>query len=182
MGIDPTIAMPGDVSVAGRMKAFQDGIEKMLWIKDRGKLIWTTSKTSTINIPLAYLEKPVQDIIRLAAVLHPDLIDKDKDAFVLGPIPKGTPINLLSNVNLDAGGDLAAKRIALYKALIDTLLRIKAGHLSDAAALDLMKKNVVPALLEVNKCPDFYEDKGHEFGKTLPLADKKALIELLKTF
>ena len=182
VGIDPTIAMPGKVDTASRMKAFQDGIEKMLWIKPRGTLIWTTSKTSTINIPLAYLEKPVQDIIRAAAVLHRDLIDTEKDAFVLGPIPKGTPINLLSNVNLDPGGDLLKKRIALYNALITTLIQIKVKHLNDAAALDLVKKNVVPALLDVNKCPDFYEDKGHEFGKDLPMADKRALIELLKTF
>jgi hypothetical protein len=182
VGLDPTIVMPGDVSVAGRLKAFQDGIEKMLWIKDRGKLVWTTSKSSSINVPLGYLEKPVQDLIRLAALKHPDLIDKDKDAFVLGPIPKGTPINLLSNVNLDLGGDLALKRIALYKALIDTLIEIKAKKLNDAAAMALMTKNVVPKLLDVNKCPDFYEDKGHEFGKNLPLADKQALIELLKTF
>ena len=182
VGVDPMVLTPGDVSVAARMKAFQDGIEKMLWIKDRGKLIWTTSKTSTINVPLAYLEKPVQDIIRAAAVLHPDLVDKEKDAFVLGPIPKGTPINLLSNVNLDPGLDLASKRIALYNALIATLIQIKAKHLNDAAALDLMKQNVVPKLLDVNKCPDFYEDKGHEFGRELPMADKRALIELLKTF
>jgi len=176
------VLTPGDVSVPARMKAFQDGIEKMLWIKDRGKLVWTTSERSTINIPLGYLEKPIQDLIRLAAKLHPDLIDTEKDAFVLGPIPKGTPINLLSNVNLDPGLDLAAKRIDLFNKLIATLIKIKAQNLNDAAALDLMKKDVVPALLALNKCPDFYEDKGHEFGKSLPLADKRALIELLKTF
>ncbi len=45
-----------------------------------------------------------------------------------------------------------------------------------------MNENVVPKLLALNKCPDFIEDKGHEFGKTLPLSDKRALIELLKTF
>ena len=45
-----------------------------------------------------------------------------------------------------------------------------------------MAEKVVPKFLAVNKCPDFYEDKGHEFGKSLPMADKSALIELLKTF
>ena len=34
----------------------------------------------------------------------------------------------------------------------------------------------------MNKCPDFIEDKGHMFGTNLPVEDKKALIELLKTF
>jgi hypothetical protein len=43
-------------------------------------------------------------------------------------------------------------------------------------------KQVVPYLVKVNKCHDFIEDKGHMFGTDLPPADKKALIELLKTF
>ena len=45
-----------------------------------------------------------------------------------------------------------------------------------------MKQELVPKFLAINKCPDFYEDKGHEFGKNLPEPDKRALIELLKTF
>jgi hypothetical protein len=40
----------------------------------------------------------------------------------------------------------------------------------------------VPDLLAANKCPDFIEDKGHEYGTALQEPDKRALIELLKTF
>ncbi|MCU1244233.1 MAG: hypothetical protein JWN02_143, partial [Acidobacteria bacterium] len=36
VGIDPMKATPGDVKVPARMKAFQDGMEKMLWIQPRG--------------------------------------------------------------------------------------------------------------------------------------------------
>ena len=43
-------------------------------------------------------------------------------------------------------------------------------------------REVIPLLMAVNKCPDFIEDKGHPFGTKLPIADKRALIELLKTF
>jgi hypothetical protein len=32
------------------------------------------------------------------------------------------------------------------------------------------------------KCPDFMEDEGHYFGTDLPDADKRALLEYLKTF
>jgi hypothetical protein len=42
-------------------------------------------------------------------------------------------------------------------------------------------KNLVPDLLELSKCPDLVEDKGHRFGATLPDADKEALNEFLKT-
>jgi hypothetical protein len=50
----------------------------------------------------------------------------------------------------------------------------------------------VPKLLTLSKCPDFIVNKGHYFGTAylpategeLPLldADKRALIEFLKTF
>jgi len=182
VGLDPTIVMPGDVSVAGRMKAFQDGIEKMLWIKDRGKLIWKTTQRSYIYIPLDYLPKELKDGVNLAASRHPELVDTATQTLKIGPIPKGTPINLLSNTNLEPGFGNAVRRIELYKAIVDTLIEIKVKKLNETAAEALMAKNVVPKFLAVNKCPDFYEDKGHPFGKSLPMADKKALIELLKTF
>lgn len=178
VGIDPTVAMPGDVSVAGRMKAFQDGIEKMLWIKPRGNLIWKTTRKSYINVPLPYLPDLLQDAVKR----HPELVDQKTQSLKIGPIPAGTPINLVANANLDPGLVLGVKRAELLAAIIDTLARIKKENLNDAQVADLMKKELVPKFLAVNKCPDFIEDKGHEFGKTLPLADKKALIELLKTF
>ena len=59
---------------------------------------------------------------------------------------------------------------------------IQARHLNEQQATDLMKQKVVPKFLAVNKCADFVEDKGHEFGTKLPMDDKRALIELLKTF
>jgi hypothetical protein len=42
--------------------------------------------------------------------------------------------------------------------------------------------NLVDPLLAVSKCPDFIVNRGHLFGTTLPDADKRALIEFLKTF
>lgn len=183
VGIDPTSgALRGKVDTAARMAAFQDGIEKMLWIKPRGTLVWRTSQRSTINLPRTYLEPALQTVFDAVAKLHPELYDKAKDAYTIGPIPKGTPINLLANTNLDPGLDLAAKRVALFTALLNTVIEIKSKNLDDAAATALMQKNVVPKFMALNKCPDFYEDKGHEFGKSLPEADKRALIELLKTF
>jgi hypothetical protein len=178
VGTDPMLLTPGDVSVDARMKAFQDGIEKMLWIKSRGKLVWTTTAKSYINIPLPYLPDLLQEAIKR----HPDLVDQATQSLRIGPIPKGTPINLLSNTNLDPGLILAVKRIELFDAIVDTLLKIKADKLNEDQATELMRRNVVPKFMALNKCPDFYEDKGHEFGKNLPITDKNALIELLKTF
>jgi hypothetical protein len=168
----------GDPSVAGRMRAFQDGIERMLMIKPREHIVWRTTKTSYINIPLVYMPKDLGDLI---ARRHPELIDANKN-LAIGPIPAGTPINLISNTNLDAGLRLGWRRLKLFKSIIDTLIAIKAQHLNEQQATDLMKQRVVPKFLAINKCADFVEDKGHEFGAKLPMDDKRALIELLKTF
>ena len=58
------------------------------------------------------------------------------------------------------------------------ILEIKNKKLNDQQAAERFKP-VIPYLIKVNKCPDFVEDKGHMFGTDLPMADKKALIELL---
>jgi hypothetical protein len=104
----------------------------------------------------------------------------------IGPIPSGTPINLLSNIDLKKKGEV-----------LDLLLRIK----HDLAALpanatdEQARKQfapLVPDLLKVSKCPDFVVNRGHYFGtEYLPAdegepglsdQDKRALIEFLKTF
>jgi len=167
----------GDPSVPGRMRAFQEGIERMLMIKPRQGIIWRTTKTSYINVPLAY----IPELRQLIENLHPELVDANQNLRI-GPIPAGTPINLISNTNLDAGVDLALKRVDLFKSIVDALVEIKAKKLNEQQATDLMKQRVVPKFLAINKCPDFVEDKGHEFGTKLPMNDKLALIELLKTF
>jgi hypothetical protein len=62
-----------------------------------------------------------------------------------------------------------------------SLAKIKLENLDAAAAKELLRTEVAPALWKVSKCPDFVEDRGHYFGSELPDADKRALIEFLKT-
>ena len=52
----------------------------------------------------------------------------------------------------------------------------------DAATQRWLESNVVKELYGLNSCPDFIQDRGHYFGTDLPDADKRALIEFLKTF
>lgn len=178
VGADPMELTPGDVSVDARMRAFQDAIEKLLWIQPRGTQIWKTTRKSYINVPLPYLP----DVLQAAANRHPYLIDRNTQSLRLGPIPEGTPINLLANTNLEPGIAVGIRRAELFAAIVDTLARIRRENLNDAQVKELMRTELVPRFLAVNKCPDFYADKGHEFGRNLPLSDKRALIELLKTF
>ena len=90
-------------------------------------------------------------------------------------IPKGTPVNLVANLDPDS-----AHKAVFIKA-VGKLVKLKAMKLSrDEAAAEF--NQLIPDLLAANKCPDFIEDKGHYFGTDLPDTDKRALIEYLKTF
>ena len=42
-------------------------------------------------------------------------------------------------------------------------------------------KRMVAQLIAESTCPDLVEDRGHLYGTKLPDADKRALIEFLKT-
>ncbi len=156
----------GDPSVAGRMEAFNDAAEKLLWPEKRlnKASIWRTQNECFLHLRKEYVPKLLQ-------VLAGD------DGYVkFGPIPKGTPVNLIANLQPDLG-QIGALKLKLGGAL----LKIHALNLPpDAAAAELLK--AVPELLAANECPDFIEDKGHYFGTDLPDADKRALIEYLKTF
>lgn len=159
------------VDVDSRMKAFDDAIGKLLWSENRlgEKSIWRTTAESSIQIPKSYAPW----LGKLA----------EADGFIhVGPIPKGTPINLLANTNLEKGG--LRQKVRLVKLLTRSLRALKdvkrEGLTGDAATERLLK--LVPDFYKLNSCPDFIEDKGHYFGTVLPDADKRALIEFLKTF
>ncbi len=162
----------GDPSVAGRMAAFDDAAEKLLWPERRLGLdsIWRTTQECSIQLQAAVLPDAVRRLLK-----HE--IDPD-GYFRIGPIPAGTPVNLLANLNPDADArKLAAVFIRIKKALAEIKLR----NLDSAAARELMKRDVAPALFAASKSPDFINDRGHEFGSDLPDDDKHALIEYLKT-
>jgi hypothetical protein len=161
------------VDVDSRMAAFNDAIEKLLWPEKRlGKdSIWRTTAESSIKIPKSY------------AAWAGELADPDGFIHV-GPIPSGTPINLIANTNLEPRGlTQQADLVRLLGRTLKALHAIKdqkaAGSDSDPAKRLLA---LVPDFYKLNSCPDFIEDEGHYFGTDLPDRDKRALIELVKTF
>jgi hypothetical protein len=162
----------GDPSVKGRVEAFTDAMTKMLWPGRRlGKdSIWRTSRECNLQLQLAVIPEPLRTLLRSHA---------DPDGyFRVGPIPEGTPINLLGNV----GPELQPRELVdLCLKVKRAMLDIKLNHLDAAAAKELLRRDVAPALFSASNCPDLIEDRGHEFGSDLPDADKLALIEFLKT-
>jgi len=183
------------VSVDERMEAFNDAINKLLWTENRAGAegnedgadrqstsLWRTTQESWVKVPESYIDS------RALRRLLRDYMETDSTTgaryFAFGPIPQGTPVNLLANTNLELGGvrkagDLAGLLIESVKVMKDIK---RQGLTGDAATKRWLESNVVKKLYNLNSCPDFIEDKGHYFGTDLPDADKRALIEYIKTF
>ena len=161
-----------DPSVPSRMEAFNDAAQKLLWPDKRlGKdSIWRTTKECQFSLNGDYIPEPLRTLLKPHT---------DADGFFrLGHIPEGTPVNLLANVDPDMEPKLFLELCLKVKR---ALLEIKLKDLDSAAAKEVLKREVAPALWKVNKCPDLVEDRGHYFGTELPDEDKNALIEYLKT-
>jgi hypothetical protein len=181
-------------SVEDRMKSFDSGIEQLLWPERRkgdrqymtasGKMlpgvIDVTTATSYLRVAKGYLPDFLQPLVGPLSHLDPHVFGEG--GIEIGPIPKGTPINLLSNVDLEQRGKVLK---TLLKAKLDLKSLPKDATDDDARAVFA---NLVDPLLEVSKCPDFVVNRGHYFGTDyfgeepgLPDEDKWALIEFLKT-
>ena len=121
----------GDPSVAGRMKSFDASIEQMLWPEKRerdsvlgAKLPGTIDRTterSHVTVPVGFVPEAMQP---LQGSLHrwlPWLVAEGGD-IVLGPIPKGVPVNLLANLKLRAESDDLGDKAAHVKKIGEFLL------------------------------------------------------------
>jgi len=158
----------GDPSVEGRLRAFNDAIAKLLWPERRlGRAsVWTTGESSVIRIPEALVPTLVKPLGR--------------NGFLeIGPIPKGTPINLLANI--EPRLDTLLTLIPAVNASLGAAGRLDLLNPADGLPPDEVRGKLMTALMAASKCPDLIEDRGHLFGANLPDADKRALIEFLKT-
>jgi hypothetical protein len=206
-----------DPSVASRMKVFDASIEQLLWPQKRERdsllgdkvpgTIDRMTERGELTIPVGFVPEALRP---MQGVLHrwfPWLVSEGGDV-VLGPIPQGTPIALLSNVKLlaEEATTLRAKGEHLLD-VGDLLVKVRSdlAH-APAAATDAQLRerfaNLRKPMMELSKCPDFVVNRGHYFGTRefneqdgltsdeqsfgrepeLSDEDKRALIEFLKTF
>jgi hypothetical protein len=199
-------------SVHARMDSFQDAIEEMLWPEKRDKdrvlgdkvpgVIDRTTTTSYLRVPKGFLPEFLQDIVELEEHILPDVqvlppIFKET-GIEIGPIPEGTPVNLLANLNMlpdDAG---LIEKFTHKRKIVKLLIKIKnalkalpPNATDEEARKVFLEKDLVEPLLELSKCNDFVVNRGHYFGTNylnkaenepgLSDEDKRALIEFLKT-
>ena len=146
-----------DPSIEGRLRAFEDAMNKMFHpeLRDGLRSIRRTSDPSVLKLGKIQLR-----------------------------IPAGTPVDLIANINLRSV--LREPEHSVLSALAAALEHpVKAVRLAealhtgqpDAEVLELAER-----LVALNGAPDFIEDHGHEFGSRLAPAEQQALIEYMKTF
>jgi hypothetical protein len=195
-------------SVEGRMRSFNDSIEKMLWPEKRdrdevlgakipGRIDRTTAR-SFLHLASGFLPDALQRLRAPSQRLLPWLFGDD--GIQIGPIPAGTPVGLLTNLNPLAESNDPAKHVQQAGKLVDLLIRMKLDLLrlpsnaTDEQARQVLK-NLVDPMLGLSKCPDLIVNRGHYFGtgyvepgQSGPVPepgisdqDKRALIEFLKT-
>ena len=177
------------------MGVFQDSITKMLWPEKRDKdkvlgdkipgVIDRTTTTSWLRIPTGYLPDGLKTSRAVLNWLVPVF---DQKGIEIGPIPAGTPVDLLANFDpLPPSGAGLRERLGHDKAVI----KVVALLLRDLKALPkgatdeqarTVFANAGEQLFALSKCPDYVVNRGHYFGTQLSDADKQALIVFLKTF
>jgi hypothetical protein len=213
--------------VEERLASFQNSIEQMLWPEKRDhdeeiggtmprrkangpvspgmsadlqlpSAIARTTTTSFLRVPRGYLPQTLQDLMGPLDKLFPFLLNNGE--IEIGPIPSGTPVNLLANFDVLGEGlsglakvDHDVKILKLLHDLKDALKAVpRTAPDADAQAKEIfLKRDLVNQLMQFSKCPDYVVNRGHYFGTSyfqepdepgLSDTDKLALIEYLKTF
>jgi hypothetical protein len=165
-------------AVAARMQVFQASIEQMLWPERRRKdtlftslnidgpgvgWIQRTTAESYIKVPAGYVPDQLRGLLGTGERLFPFLFRNGN--VEIGPIPKDTPVSLVTSLDL-TGADLPeAQRKEQLKKLAGLLGQVQR---------ELKRKNdifssqeVMKAMLDMSKCPDYVINKGHYFGTSL---------------
>jgi hypothetical protein len=188
-------------SVDARLDSFQDSIKKMLWPELRDKdtvlsdkipgLIDRTTVRSYLRIAPGYVPDNLKGLVSTGQRLFPALFGDG--GIQIGPIPPGTPVDFIANLNLLSEDTDPAARAAHDAKVLEVALRLKHDleALPSTATDDDARKvfaNLAQPLMDLSKCPDFIVNRGHYFGTSMfkeepGLSDqeKNALIEFLKT-
>jgi hypothetical protein len=194
-------------TVANRMAAFQDAITQLLWPERRakdsvignlvgnqvaGSLIARTTTRSYIRVAAGYVPDNLKGVASIGQQILPAIFNNG--GIEIGPIPQGTPVDLLANLDmLPDDADIAGK-INHDAKLLQLLLRLQhdlkalGPNPNDDDARRVFA-NLEHPMMQLSKCPDFIINRGHYFGTSYAkeepqLSDKEklALIEFLKTF
>jgi hypothetical protein len=160
-----------DPSTAGRMRAFNDAVTQLLWPERRMTDTLSVSRTMRET----WLSFPASDLPSVTPARVKRLLGADTSAYAsVGPIPAGTPVGLLASFRE------ALSAVTLLADFNAAVRDVKEQRL-DSAATRARMRQLAPTLLKYSNCVDFIENRGHYYGTRLSDAEKRALIEFLKT-
>ena len=163
-------------------------------------LIDRTTIRSYVRIAPGYIPDNLKGLVGWAQRIFPRWFGRSEmekqGGIEIGPIPAGTPVGLLTNLNVLADDSDLWGRVDHDKELLRLAIQVKHDleALPKNAGDDEARKvfaNLVDPLMRLSKCPDYVVNRGHYFGTSylndkdepgLSDADKRALIEFLKTF
>jgi hypothetical protein len=199
-------------SVEARLSSFEDSIDQMLNPEKRGhdsvmgskmplaanglplpSEIARTTERSYLRVARGYLPQSLEGLLGFFERTMPSVFGSS--GIEIGPVPAGTPVNLIANLDV-LGETTGFAKLGRNTEVLDLLVALK--HDLDAlpknatdADAEKVFANLAPRMMKLSKCPDFIVNRGHYFGtsyftqeKDIALApdQKKALIEFLKTF
>jgi hypothetical protein len=172
------------VSIDDRLKAFDEAMDRLLNPERRdedsilGRQVPGVIDRTTVD---SYVEIPPGGwgrwLLRRAC---PTKVD-NQGFLRLGPIPKNTPVDVLSNIEIWPDGANFAQSLWHFAKLAPPALRMFSA-LCWGKPTEKEFNEVLRPLLKFDKCPDFVVNRGHYFGTDLSDDEKKDLIEFIKTF
>src|SRR5262249_35931742 len=138
-----------------------------MWISRRGMLVISRSTFVVLAV--------LAGVVGIKATAF---VNGESGPLEIGPVPAGTPVNLIMNLNPEASMvDLLEAGFGMTRGF----LRITKDSLPDGLAWQAFKEEAAAPLMRVSKCPDFVLDRGHWFAEHLTDEQKKQLKAFLKT-
>ncbi len=110
-----------------------------------------------------FLNGHLKKVNPFLAVLPNCWLNADYKGIDVGPIPRGTPVNLIMSLDPTKTDKVAPALVALIRATV----QIQKEHLVGEQAYKVLADQAGPALMAASKCPDFVLDRGHWFGENL---------------
>ena len=182
------------------MTRFDDAIEQMLWPEKRKKdrifaaedgpgvgVIDRMTADSWLDVAEGYVPDYLRPLISASHRILP-FIGGTGGSLSIGPFPKGTPVGLITNMDL-LGADLPDAERREHRRKLLALLKHLKSELKAGQPFAAVVEKLTDDMLAVSKCKDLVVNKGHYFGTSyfaeepgLSDADKRALIAFLKTF
>ena len=104
-----------------------------------------------------------------------------KGELKIGPIPAGTPVDLITNLDPEKMNEtVAALKLAIWTT--KELKKLDPNNKEDQKKAEALRTKLGETMLEASKCPDLVMDRGHYTAAALTPNEQQDLIDLIKTF